>query len=570
VRASTGPATLPDAPPPSPSSQDASGAVNQQQVQVEHGEPKSGGFTEAETTTVSYTEILGSWTPAQDERPDQPQVMSGAASNGADSGADAANQGPVDQAVDLLKTNVMPAVDETQADLQPTESLPTGSLPGSRPTSIFEAGDLPFEAGTAREATVPQGPIPSTGERAGKQEDWVVTARQVPEAQTTPVEPGTPIVTPPLVASTGESRAPLVPDTQVAAEGTPPASHSAPGDAAADLRGGAVPDTVPGAHSRQVPPEVAHYMAYMERQSGAPQPRAEAKQPERARKSRLVPVLLVTGFVGVVILVGIAIMIWKFREKQMANLTAIPSPPPTASIDTSQIAPPQTSPTVAVKEVVPEGMALIPAGTYVIGRDDGDHLAAPKHIVALAAFYIDKTEVTNAEYKRFVETTGHVSPDAWGGVDFPDGKGNYPVIGIRWQDAKDYSEWARKRLPSEAEWEAAARGSDGRLFPWGDRWENGVANVGTTGIVQVGSFPAGASPNGVLDMIGNVWEWTADELKLYPGNTGKLPESIESGIVYRVIRGGAFDSKQDASYRGFVDGSKGYPKTGFRCVKSAE
>jgi formylglycine-generating enzyme required for sulfatase activity len=275
-----------------------------------------------------------------------------------------------------------------------------------------------------------------------------------------------------------------------------------------------------------------------------------------------------------VILAGLAFVILKFRDRQKQGLAEIPRPAPTASIDTTQIVPPQNPATVVTREVLtPEGMVLVPAGSYIMGRDDGDdqyHLAVPKHTVTLTAFYIDKTEVTNSEYKRFVDATGHVSPDAWRGVDFPDGKGNYPVIGVRWQDAVDYAVWAGKRLPSEAEWEAAARGSDGRLFPWGDRWQNGVANVGTTGIVQVGAFPAGASPNGALDMIGNVWEWTADELKLYPGNPGKMPESVEPGIVYRVIRGGAYDSKQDASYRGFVDASKAYPKTGFRCVNNAE
>jgi iron(II)-dependent oxidoreductase len=315
-------------------------------------------------------------------------------------------------------------------------------------------------------------------------------------------------------------------------------------------------------------------MAYMEGQSPVAQPRAEPHQPERVRKTRLVPIALVAGFVAIVIMVGLAFVIWKLREGRKPILTGTPNPAPTISIEAGQTQSPQTSPTVPVKQVLaPEGMVLIPAGAYIIGRDDGDdryHLAAPRHTVAMAAFYIDKTEVTNAEYKLFVEATGHVSPDAWGGVDFPEGKGNYPVIGIRWQDAVDYSDWAGKRLPSEAEWEAAARGLDGRLFPWGDRWLSGVANVGTTGIVQVGTFPAGASPNGALDMIGNVWEWTADELRLYPGNTGKLPETFDNGVVYRVIRGGAYDSKQDASYRGFVDASKGYPKTGFRCVKSVQ
>jgi len=222
--------------------------------------------------------------------------------------------------------------------------------------------------------------------------------------------------------------------------------------------------------------------------------------------------------------------------------------------------------------VAPDGMVRVAAGTYVIGRDDGDELAGPKHTATLASFFIDKTEVTNREYKRFVDAAGHAAPKVWQERAFPDGKGNYPVTDVTWQDASDYASWAGKRLPTEAEWEAAARGRDASIYPWGNAWRTDLANIGTAGITEVGKFPEGASPSGALDMIGNVWEWTSDEFKLYPGNTARLRELVGSGVVYRVIRGGAYDcsKKNDASYRGYVDATKAFPKTGFRCAKSAE
>jgi formylglycine-generating enzyme required for sulfatase activity len=227
-------------------------------------------------------------------------------------------------------------------------------------------------------------------------------------------------------------------------------------------------------------------------------------------------------------------------------------------------------------------MVAVTAGTYTIGRDGADPLEQPEHTVDLKAFFIDRTEVTNAAYKAFVDATGHKPPSNWAGTNFPEGRDDSPVTGVTWQDAADYAAWAGKRLPTEAEWEAAARGVDGRIYPWGNGFRSGVANIGVkpdrpspeqypAGIRAAGRYPEGASPAGAVDMIGNAWEWVADEIEVYPGNTESLL-NLEPGVTYRVIRGGAYDGNKvnDATYRGYLDGSLPYPKVGFRCAKDAK
>ena len=216
-------------------------------------------------------------------------------------------------------------------------------------------------------------------------------------------------------------------------------------------------------------------------------------------------------------------------------------------------------------------MQVVKAGAYTIGRDDGDPLEAPVHSVTLPAFYIDRNEVTNAQYAKFVEATKRKPPANWKGATFPGGRDDFPVTGVSWQDAADYAAWVGKRLPTEAEWEAAARGSDARKYPWGNEWQSGFANIGVR-TAEVGQYPQGASPSGALDMIGNVWEWVADEITLYPGSSATLPAPPENAVgALRIIRGGAYDGdqKHDASYRGFLDGGVPYPKVGFRCAKNA-
>ncbi|MEK6323394.1 MAG: SUMF1/EgtB/PvdO family nonheme iron enzyme [Acidobacteriota bacterium] len=259
-------------------------------------------------------------------------------------------------------------------------------------------------------------------------------------------------------------------------------------------------------------------------------------------------------------------------------------PAPPVAVEPPPVQPPviPAPPEKPPAPVLPEGMVAVAAGTFTVGRDNADPLEQPQHKVDLAAFFIDRTEVTNAAYKKFLDATGHEAPTNWTSKNFPNGRDNCPVTGVTWQDAADYAAWAGKRLPTETEWEAAARGADGRIYPWGNDYRAGAANIGAkpdditadlypSGIKEVARYPLGASPAGTLDMIGNAWEWVSDEMSLYPGNTeAKL--TLKTGVTYRVIRGGAYDGNKvhDATYRGYLDASEAYPKVGFRCAKDAK
>lgn len=183
---------------------------------------------------------------------------------------------------------------------------------------------------------------------------------------------------------------------------------------------------------------------------------------------------------------------------------------------------------------VPQGMVLIPAGEFTMGTDDKSPDERPKQKVHVEAFYIDKYEVTNAEYKAIV--TAH---------KYPENQDEYPVTGVTWEQATEFARLANKRLPTEAEWEKAARGTDAREYPWGNTWNAELANVNSGQLnlraMPVGKFRAGASPFGCLDMSGNVYEWTSSWYEPYEGNT-----QIEKdyGQLFRVLRGGSFKTGQ--------------------------
>ncbi|MBK9138880.1 MAG: formylglycine-generating enzyme family protein [Verrucomicrobia bacterium] len=185
----------------------------------------------------------------------------------------------------------------------------------------------------------------------------------------------------------------------------------------------------------------------------------------------------------------------------------------------------------------PDGaeMVLIPAGPFLMGSHSGAPEETPPHRRELPAFYLDRTEVTVAQYAAFLAATGHPAPPGWTNGSAPAGTAQLPVTNIRWTDALRYARWAGKRLPTEAEWEKAARGSDGRHYPWGNTDEEAWRNKDSGKLRPVGSFPAGASPSGCLDLSGNAWEWTADWFEPYPGTTARSPHF---GRHYKVIRGG--------------------------------
>lgn len=232
-------------------------------------------------------------------------------------------------------------------------------------------------------------------------------------------------------------------------------------------------------------------------------------------------------------------------------------------------------------------MILIPAGEFTMGdntRYNWTFLLAyniydgPEHVVYLDAYYIDKYEVTNEQYKKFVEETGYRMPRCWNDARF--NRPNQPVVGVTWDDAVAYVRWSGKRLPTEAEWEKAARGTDKRLWPWGNKFDKGKCNVwesGEAGLREtkpVGSFENGKSPYGCYDMAGNVWEWCADyyDQNYYYASPSKNPQGPETGLQ-RVIRGGGllyFGHYARCAARYRVPPYAQSPQIGFRSSKTFE
>ena len=231
-------------------------------------------------------------------------------------------------------------------------------------------------------------------------------------------------------------------------------------------------------------------------------------------------------------------------------------------------------------------MVLIPAGEFIMGSREWYNDERGPHKVYLDAFYIDKYEVTNAQYKKFVRETGHRIPlnrtdpryDLWSkDGDFPPEIARQPVINISWEDAAAYAKWAGKRLPTEAEWEKAARGTDQRRYPWGneppdaERAHFNLVWKGKKTLLDVNSLPAGASPYGVMNMAGNVAEWVADwyDPHYYKSSPQKNPQGGMG--TYRVLRGGSYMSPDfylRCSDRDFDMPGDRHSSIGFRCARN--
>jgi formylglycine-generating enzyme required for sulfatase activity len=223
---------------------------------------------------------------------------------------------------------------------------------------------------------------------------------------------------------------------------------------------------------------------------------------------------------------------------------------------------PKDDPALTRQPFEPE-MILIPAGEFLMGSDpQKDPIAAdneqPQHFLDLPDYYLAKTPVTNAQYRAFVQTTGHYEPESWRDGRPPSGEADHPVVWVSWSDALAYCRWLSEvtgrgyNLPSEAEWEKGARGTDGRIYPWGNRWDTMRCHSFESGLkktTSVQAYPRGASPYGILDMVGNVWEWTRSlwgrDLSSvdfrYPYNATDGRENLYAPpTVLRVLRSNAY------------------------------
>ena len=173
-----------------------------------------------------------------------------------------------------------------------------------------------------------------------------------------------------------------------------------------------------------------------------------------------------------------------------------------------------------------EGMVLIPAGEFLMGSTEADVQAKgdekPQRVVNVPAFYIDQFEVTHIEYKRFIDATGYPPPPSWTEGKYADDADFYPIVEVTWWDAMAYARWVGKRLPTEAEWEKAARGTDGRRYPWGNDYDSHLANTGRY-FEPVNAHLEGASPYGVVNVAGNASEWTGSVYEPYPDLVAVLP-----------------------------------------------
>ncbi len=247
-------------------------------------------------------------------------------------------------------------------------------------------------------------------------------------------------------------------------------------------------------------------------------------------------------------------------------------------------------------------MVTVPSGEFLMGtsdeqvmflyhredwaqqwKEDGNfYVEQPMHIVELPSYEIGKYPITNLEYYRFIWEVNYRIPRGWSGFRYEDGYENHPVVGITYHDAIAYIEWLNKksgreyRLPTEAEWERAARGTDGRIYPWGDEFDPWRCNTLESGLERttpVDSYiPAGVSPVGAVGMVGNVWEWTSSRLLSYPFQPDPEPPQNQRHIGY-VVRGGAwYYSRKLARCATRESYQPDYlsPALGFRLVRSLD
>jgi serine/threonine-protein kinase len=277
-----------------------------------------------------------------------------------------------------------------------------------------------------------------------------------------------------------------------------------------------------------------------------------AVQPSPVQEKSPKPLLAIAIVCGLALLLGgIGFIVWRSQHAGAADQ-------PAAHPRTETALPP-------VYSDAHGRMALVAAGPFLFGEKG----SSAAKTITLPAFYIDETEVSNDEYRKFCQATGHPEPPTADYNTHPD----FPVAGVSYEDAKAYAEWAGKRLPTEEEWEKAARGTDERTFPWGDApWDSGVPQK----LGPVESEPSRRSPYGVYNMAGNVFEWTATSYSPGPddlANMKRLAAGQNFSSQWQVIKGGSFPSGGSQyfaiSKRRELPADQRSPWIGFRCVRDA-
>lgn len=372
---------------------------------------------------------------------------------------------------------------------------------------------------------------------------------------------------------------PYRPVTSPRLETLPPAMPEAAPDSTPATETAQVPELVPSTAVAQPPPQIA---------SASP---PAAGEPPRQRRW-----ILIAGGIIMVLLVIVCGLVggnWVVNYLDEQTETATPTVTATETevvlTETLTPTPPEATDTPLPSPTEESGggeipnMVLIPAGQFQMGSPAGAADELPVHTVVLDAYYIDLYEVTNANYAACVDEGVCLPPSQsasltresyYGNYDFVD----YPVIFVDWSMAQTYCEWRGGSLPTEAQWEKAARGDDMRTYPWGEGIDCTLANLwidGSTCVrdtVMVGSYPSGISPYGLFDMAGNVWEWVLDwfDPGYYANSPAENPTGPPSGEL-RVLRGGSHGGgpiQQRTTTRGRQLPSKGYDYAGFRCVQA--
>jgi eukaryotic-like serine/threonine-protein kinase len=297
-------------------------------------------------------------------------------------------------------------------------------------------------------------------------------------------------------------------------------------------------------------------------------PPAPAFAPTAAKKSAS-PMILILALLAVVV-IGIVLGAYLMLGSKSASTNL---PPPKTGPNKSGGGSNNTNPQTTKAEMI-----AIPGGTFQMGRSDGPQQEAPARSVTVSDFLMDKTEVTNAEYAEFVNETKRTPPSHWPAGKVLAGQEQWPVNNVSLDDAKAFAAWRSKRdgvtysLPTEEEWEYAARnGAQNTIYPWGNNWRDDVAAVRTISPQAVGTFPNGKNRWGVVDLIGNVWEWTSSKASIYPGGRLTLPSQDENSYV---MRGGSYLSEPSgdraitATFRDWVPASTKHPTLGFRLVRA--